>query len=682
MKRLSQMSLRGKILGLVIVGMAVLSASAFVSLKLLASAYKTSLMEEFSDAASTIGDRIGAQFFERYGDVQAFAMNPAVRSMDGAKLPALLDDYVKLYGIYDLILVVDKNGSPIASNLKDTAGKPVNVSSLSKMSFKDAEWFKAVMSGKTTDDKSAGYSGTYFESLTDDQILANAFGEKRFASGFSTAIKNERGDVVGVITNRANTRWFEADLADMLNGYRDQHMQTPRIFILDSQGAFLFEHGVADGKEVDHDEKTLLKRNFVAEGNPAAIASVNQGATGHLEMNDEHGVPVIVGYHRIDNIKFPKALNWNVLVTLSAEEGLAAEGRAEKVFYILLATCAVISIGGVFYTAVKIAKSVGAVSVTLDKNGSEVADAAQKIASSATQLSEASTEQAAALQETVAAVDEISAMVDKNADSAQRSKQSSAQSRQAAEDGRRTVEQMLQAIDDINQSNADISQQMDESNRQLAEITKLISDIGSKTKVINEIVFQTKLLSFNASVEAARAGEYGKGFAVVAEEVGNLAEMSGSAAKEITALLDESTRKVDSIVSETKMRVERSMNSAREKVAAGSATAKEVNQSLEEILRHVEEVDGLVSEIAVASSEQATGIREISKAVGQMEQVVQQNSAVAQSSSVAAEQLSRQSTELNSMVGELKSIVQGGDGVVAATHPPKTAHRALRTSYR
>ncbi len=51
-------------------------------------------------------------------------------------------------------------------------------------------------------------------------------------------------------------------------------------------------------------------------------------------------------------------------------------------------------------------------------------------------------------------------------------------------------------------------------------------DIGDKTKVINDIVFQTKRLSFNASVEAARAGEHGKGFAVVAEEVGNLAQMS------------------------------------------------------------------------------------------------------------------------------------------------------------
>ena len=60
-----------------------------------------------------------------------------------------------------------------------------------------------------------------------------------------------------------------------------------------------------------------------------------------------------------------------------------------------------------------------------------------------------------------------------------------------------------------------------------------MEQIKDKVNIINDIVFQTKLLSFNASVEAARAGENGKGFAVVAEEVGNLASVSGKAANEI-----------------------------------------------------------------------------------------------------------------------------------------------------
>jgi hypothetical protein len=94
------------------------------------------------------------------------------------------------------------------------------------------------------------------------------------------------------------------------------------------------------------------------------------------------------------------------------------------------------------------------------------------------------------------------------------------------------------AIMEIQETNKKLVDDVLEGNRKISEIVELVKEIGNKTKVINDIVFQTKLLSFNASVEAARAGEHGKGFAVVAEEVGNLASMSGQASKEISALLE------------------------------------------------------------------------------------------------------------------------------------------------
>jgi methyl-accepting chemotaxis protein len=659
MKYLSQLSLRAKVLLLVLMGMFTLTAGSFFALSKMATAYQAATEETLEDEAVVIGNRIAAQYFERYGDVQAFAINQTVRELNQAKMPELLDSYVKLYGIYDIILVVDTNGNPLASNLKDTSGKAVNVDVLAKMNFKDAEWFKEVMAGRTTDSKALNYAGTYFEDFVLDPVASAAFGEERFATGFSTAIRNDKGEVVGVITNRAHPRWFETDLVDTLRALKEDKVNSIELAIVNSKGLEVFNHKLSDGLEIKHDSAKLLKKYAGHEANPA-FAQAMKGLSGHDHFTNTDGVDMVVGFHHIQNMKWPTELGWSILIAQSEEEALASVTFAKNLFYALLAACLFVASTVSFVVAKKISASVADVTEVLAANGAEVAQAAARIASSSTQLSEASTEQAAALQQTVASVDEISAMVQKNAESANRSKESSANSRQAAEGGRRTVESMLQAIDEIDQSNSEISTQMDESNRQLSEITKLISDIGSKTKVINEIVFQTKLLSFNASVEAARAGEYGKGFAVVAEEVGNLAEMSGTAAKEITALLDESTRKVDHIVSETKTRVERSMTLAREKVAAGSATAKECNQSLEDILRYVQEVDALVSEIAVASNEQSTGVREISNAVGQMEQVTQQNTAVAQSSSVAAEQLSLQSAQLNEMVGTLSAIVGGG----------------------
>ncbi|MBF0362930.1 MAG: hypothetical protein HQK49_18060 [Oligoflexia bacterium] len=93
---------------------------------------------------------------------------------------------------------------------------------------------------------------------------------------------------------------------------------------------------------------------------------------------------------------------------------------------------------------------------------------------------------------------------------------------------------------------------IENANHNLNSIMEIISQIRSKTTIINDIVFETKILSFNASIEAARAGEYGTGFSVVAQEVGHLAKISGDASCEITSLLENSNVKVNDIINDIK----------------------------------------------------------------------------------------------------------------------------------
>ena len=120
------------------------------------------------------------------------------------------------------------------------------------------------------------------------------------------------------------------------------------------------------------------------------------------------------------------------------------------------------------------------------------------------------------------------------------------------ETGKSIIDEMNAIVQDIHSGNEEMVKQVNNSNEEVEKIISIIKTIGDRTKVINDIVFQTKLLSFNASVEAARAGEMGKGFSVVAEEVGNLAKMSGDAAQEISAILDDSITTVHSIIERTK----------------------------------------------------------------------------------------------------------------------------------
>lgn len=301
----------------------------------------------------------------------------------------------------------------------------------------------------------------------------------------------------------------------------------------------------------------------------------------------------------------------------------------------------------------------------------QIVGTSTEMASVAGKLSEASTEQAASLQETVASIDEIAAMITRNADSAANSAKMSEQSTIIAQKGKEKSEQMMNSIEAIASGNEEIISQMQKSNAEISEIVKVIQEIGQKTQVINDIVFQTKLLSFNASVEAARAGEHGKGFAVVAEEVGNLASMSGKAATEITALLTKSVNRVTEIVNGTKGLMDNLIRQSKEKVDIGTETARECSKALEEILANVSSVNETVREISVASQEQSTGVREVNKAMSELDQVTQSNSGIAQESSKAATGLNQQADRLNSLVAELTKMVGGKSTESAPTRPVK-----------
>lgn len=404
--------------------------------------------------------------------------------------------------------------------------------------------------------------------------------------------------------------------------------------------------------------KAAMKMHEENKIDPASIAELNELV--YIKLG-EAGVVARAASHKLRNFHYDQA-------ELAKKHALEAATEATELTIGLILVLGVIGFGAAFVFSNSLTKTLKEISDALDDSSTQVSSAAGQIASSSEELSQAATEQAASLEETSASVEEMSSMITINSENATKASENSMGSHKQAVRGQKVVNEMVESMTQINDSNNKIMNQINNSNEQMSEIVKVIQEIETKTKVINDIVFQTKLLSFNASVEAARAGEQGKGFAVVAEEVGNLAQMSGNAAKEISDMLASSVHKVEGIVNETKSKVEVLITEGREKVRIGTKVAEECGEVLAEIVTNVAGVTTMASEISNASMEQSKGIQEITKAMGQLDQVTQTNSATSEEAASAAEELSAQADSLKNQVLTLVSVINGKAAPV--THAP------------
>ncbi len=295
----------------------------------------------------------------------------------------------------------------------------------------------------------------------------------------------------------------------------------------------------------------------------------------------------------------------------------------------------------------------------LKKDANDSHENSKNLQEIADELSSGVNEQSSAILETVSTLDEMKEMMRKSLDNIKYSDNKAVESQKVANEGKQSVIQVLQSIDEISKCNEDITMQMDNVSNELNEIVDAIKDISVKTEVINDIVFQTKLLSFNASVEAARAGEHGKGFSVVAEEVGNLATMSGKAASEIEGLIARSVDRVEQIVKDSKSRVDGLVNVARSKTEEGVLRAKQCDSVLNNLVDNVTEVKNLMSDVSAAATEQSTGVDNISQAMNELDSATHMNTDASNKTADYARVAAGQSESLKGVVSSLETIILG-----------------------
>jgi methyl-accepting chemotaxis protein len=253
-----------------------------------------------------------------------------------------------------------------------------------------------------------------------------------------------------------------------------------------------------------------------------------------------------------------------------------------------------------------------------------VGQSAAQIARGNDDLSQRTQAQASSLQETASALEQLTTTVRQSAANAASADRQAREARQHAEQGGRVAQRAVAAMRDI-----------DDASGRMADIVGLI----------DEIAFQTNLLSLNAAVEAARAGEHGRGFAVVAAEVRQLAQRSGTAAREIRVLIENSV----------------------EKVRAGGELTEATGRTLEIIVASIAGVTDAVADIADVAGEQSAGLAQISHAVARIDDVTQQNAALVEQATAASRAMHEQADELQQQVAFFRVGNQAGDGNAQAS---------------
>ncbi len=241
-----------------------------------------------------------------------------------------------------------------------------------------------------------------------------------------------------------------------------------------------------------------------------------------------------------------------------------------------------------------LADTINTMLVESKTNGLTLEESSNILLANVDKLNMSSNEAAASLEETAAAIEEITSNIRNNTENISKMAILSNEVTASANQGEKLANQTTVSMDEINNQ---------------------VNLINEAITVIDQIAFQTNILSLNAAVEAATAGEAGKGFAVVAAEVRNLASRSAEAAKEIKAIVETATVKAND----------------------GKKIAGNMIEGYKQLNGNITHTINLIQDIQNASKEQLLGIEQINDAVNQLDQQTQKNAAVASQTQDVAE---------------------------------------------
>lgn len=605
--------------------------------------------------ARSIQDKIDHNLFERYCNVQSFALNATLhRNLDSISLQdrdeiaKTINAYMTGYGCYSLSVILDPKGNISAINTVDDNGKALDsVHALLGRDLSGEGWFNRLKNEDyTTSGTPDSLTGTVVGKVQKNELVKEVYGTNAPAwnMSFSAPIKGADGTLYGYWHNILNSVAIEKIAGDAYAFLEKQDLSTSEITVLSPDGFILVDVDPTVSGSTDSRPGSVLELNLAKAGVSFAVDGTNvakdpngNGFARHKRKSEKIGSDYIQAGAYARSVPLNGIPGTGLVSLVRVDQDQAFDMIARLTNASIWVGVGSVSIGLliIFFVSGEILKRVyklrssiqklakGDLSQTLETDSKdEIGDTMHALDDTIRQLRQV-------VNEVSVAADNVASGAEEMSSTAQQISDGASQQSAAAEESNSSMEQMNSSI----QQNADNARHTDQIANQAAEgantsneaVSKAVTamkQISTKIEIVEEIARKTDLLALNAAVEAARAGEHGRGFSVVASEVRKLAERSALAAAEISQVSHE-----------------------------GVGLASQAGEKLTALVPDIRKTAELVQEINVASSEQSSGVSEIHKALKDLDQVIQNNASSSEEMASTAEELSSQAQQLLDSIG-------------------------------